>query len=548
MNASCHSKMNYFYPYKQMNMQITGKNIIGYNFSAAGNNSFQAANPASSTLLPEVFYNATNEELEAAAQKAAAAFEKYNQKTGEEKAAFLDAIADEIMALGDELLNRAMAESGLPAARLTGERGRTTGQLKMFAQLLREGSWVNASIDTAIPDRQPLPKPDLRRMMTAVGPVLVFGASNFPFAYSAAGGDTASALAAGCPVIVKAHPAHPGTDELVSQAISSAAKRVNMPEGVFGMVHCTNEGAIKLVTDPAIKAIGFTGSRKGGMAIFNAAVNRPEPIPVYAEMSAVNPVIILPGAVAANGAAIANGLAASVTLGVGQFCTNPGLVFMVEDENAQTFLQTLAAAIEKTAPATMLSKGICINYDTGVERLKSNGAVSVLSNGTVAPSIDKTEAIPYVFTVQQNQFIADASLSQEVFGPATTIVLCKNTDEIKQALQYIEGQLTATVHSAGDDAAVSALMAVMKEKAGRLVFGGFPTGVEVCDAMVHGGPFPATTDGRTTSVGTAAIQRFVRPVSYQNFPQQLLPAALKDTNPLHILRQINGVYTNSAVQ
>jgi 2,5-dioxopentanoate dehydrogenase len=531
----------------KMYMQVTGKNIMGYNFSAAGNSSFQAANPAGSSVLPEVFYNATNDELETAAQKAAAAFEIYSQKTGEEKAAFLDAVADEIMALGDELINRAMAESGLPAARLTGERGRTTGQLKMFAQLLREGSWVNACIDTAIPDRQPLPKPDLRRMMVPVGPVLVFGASNFPFAYSAAGGDTASALAAGCPVIVKAHPSHPGTDELVSQAISSAAKRLNMPDGIFSMVHCTNEGAIKLVTHPAVKAVGFTGSRRGGMAIFTAAVNRPEPIPVYAEMSAVNPVIILPGAVAANGAAIANGLAGSVTLGVGQFCTNPGLVFMVDDGNAQTFLQTLAAAIEKTAAATMLSKGICTNYEAGVERLKSNAAVSILSSGAAVPAADKTEAIPYVFTVQQKDFIADISLSQEVFGPATTVVLCKTVEEIKRALQNIEGQLTATVHSSGDDAAVAALVSIMKEKAGRLVFGGFPTGVEVCDAMVHGGPFPATTDGRTTSVGTAAIQRFVRPVAYQNFPQHLLPDALKDTNPLHILRQINGVYTNSAV-
>jgi 2,5-dioxopentanoate dehydrogenase len=529
-------------------MPITGKNIIGYSFSAAGNSSFQAANPASSELLPEIFYNASSEELDAAAQKAAAAFEWYNQKTGAEKAAFLDAVADEIMALGDDLINRAMAESGLPAARLTGERGRTTGQLKMFAQLLREGSWVNACIDTAIPDRQPLPKPDLRRMMTAIGPVMVFGASNFPFAYSAAGGDTASALAAGCPVIVKAHPAHPATDELVSQAISSAAKKTGMPEGVFSMVHCSNEGALQLVMHPAVKAVGFTGSRKAGMAIFNAAVNRPEPIPVYAEMSAVNPVVILPGAVAANGAAIASGLAASVTLGVGQFCTNPGLVFMVEDAGTQTFLQTLGAAIEKIAPATMLSKGICTNYNNGIERLKANNSVALLANGAAAATAEKTEAVPYVFTVKQKDFIADVSLSQEVFGPATTVVLCKNVEEIKKALQCIEGQLTATVHASGDDAAVASLITVMKEKAGRLVFGGFPTGVEVCDAMVHGGPFPATTDGRTTSVGTAAIGRFVRPVSYQNFPQHLLPDALKDNNPLHILRQINGVYSNNAVQ
>jgi alpha-ketoglutaric semialdehyde dehydrogenase len=529
-------------------MIITGKNFSGFATTASGTSTFQAANPSTSSLLPEVFYNATNDEIKTAAAKAAAAFTVYNQKSPAEKAAFLDAVADEIMALGDELINRASAESGLPAARLTGERGRTTGQLKMFAQLLREGSWVSASIDTAIPDRQPLPKPDLRRMMEAIGPVVVFGASNFPFAYSAAGGDTASALAAGCPVIVKAHPSHPGTDELVSQAIINAAKKTNMPDGVYSMVHCNNEGAINLVTNPAIKAVGFTGSRKGGMAIFNAAVNRPEPIPVYAEMSAVNPIIILPGAVAANGAAIANGLTASVTLGVGQFCTNPGLIFMVDDTNAPSFLQTLSAAIEKTAPATMLSKGICSNYENGVARLKDNKAVSVLSNGGTAAATDKTEAIPYVFTVQQKDFIADESLAAEVFGPATTIVLCNNVDEIKDALKIIEGQLTATLHATDADAAVvSDIVALMKEKAGRLVFGGFPTGVEVADAMVHGGPFPATTDGRTTSVGTAAINRFVRPVAYQNFPQHLLPDTLKDSNPLHILRQVNGVFTKDPI-
>lgn len=529
-------------------MTITGKNISGFQTTATGTSTFQAANPATSSVLPEVFYNATNEEIDAAAKKAAAAFTAYNQKSPAAKAAFLDAIADEIMALGDDLINRASAESGLPAARLTGERARTTGQLKMFAQLLREGSWVSACIDTAIPDRQPLPKPDLRRMMEAVGPVVVFGASNFPFAYSAAGGDTASALAAGCPVIVKAHPAHPGTDELVSQAIISAAKKTNMPDGVYSMVHSNNEGAINLVTNAAIKAVGFTGSRNGGMAIFNAAVNRPEPIPVYAEMSAVNPVIILPGAVAANGAAIANGLTASVTLGVGQFCTNPGLVFMVDDANTKLFLLALTQAVEKTTPATMLSKGISTNYENGVARLKTTASVSVLSKASVNAAAEKTEAAACVFTVKQKDFITDASLAAEVFGPATTIVLCNNVDEIKEALKIIEGQLTATLHATDADAAVvSDIVALMKEKAGRLVFGAFPTGVEVADAMVHGGPFPATTDGRTTSVGTAAIQRFVRPVSYQNFPQHLLPDALKDSNPLHILRQVNGVFTKDVV-
>lgn len=534
--------------FKHLHMPITGKNLIGNNFSANSNSTFLAVNPATSSPLPEAFYNATEDEVNTAAQKAMTAFEIYKQIPAAGKAAFLDAIADEILAMGDDLINRAMAESGLPAARLTGERGRTTGQLKMFAQLLREGSWVSACIDTAQPDRQPLPKPDLRRMMEPIGPVAVFGASNFPFAYSAAGGDTASALAAGCPVIVKAHPSHPGTDELVSQAIVSAAKKTNMPDGVYSMVHSSNETAIKLITHPAIKAVGFTGSRKGGMALFNAAVNRPEPIPVYAEMSAVNPVIILPGAMAANGEAIANGLAASVTLGVGQFCTNPGLVFLIDDVNANTFLQTLSSAIEKVMPATMLSTGICKNYEGGIERLKATTAVNVLSKAAAVADTNKTEAIPYVFTVKQKDFIADASLSQEVFGPATTVVLCNSVDEIKEALKTAEGQLTASIHAAdADDGITAEIINLMKEKAGRVIFGGFPTGVEVTDAMVHGGPFPATTDGRTTSVGTAAIQRFVRPVSYQNFPQHLLPDALKDTNPLHILRQVNGVFTKDVI-
>jgi len=529
-------------------MPLTGKNIIGNSVAASGSTSFQAANPSGNDLLPELFYNATVEELEAAAQKAAAAFKSYHQKTGTEKAIFLDAIADEIMAMGDELINRAMAESGLPAARLTGERGRTTSQLKMFAQLLREGSWVNAAIDTAIPDRQPLPKPDLRRMMIPIGPVMVFGASNFPFAYSAAGGDTAAALAAGCPVIVKAHPAHPGTDELVAQAIINAVKKTNMPDGVFSMVHCNEAGAIHLVTHPVVKAIGFTGSRKGGMAIYTAAANRAEPIPVYAEMSAVNPVIILPGAAAANGTAIANGLAGSVTLGVGQFCTNPGLVFMMDDDNSGAVLKTLAATIATALPGTMLSKGIYANYAKGITHLQTTPAVTTLAHSTAAVNENKTEASPYVFTVAQKDFIADKTLSQEVFGPATVVVLCKTVDELTAAVAQLEGQLTATLHAtAEDEKYAGAIIELMKEKAGRLVFGGFPTGVEVCDAMVHGGPFPATTDGRSTSVGTSAIQRFVRPVSYQNFPQHLLPPALQDSNPLQILRQVNGEWSRKVM-
>ena len=528
---------------------MKGKNIIGFSLSAESTTTFQATNPSTGDLLPGDFYLATTNEINSVAAKAATAFKIYSHKSGEEKAVFLETIAEEIMALGDDLLNRAMAETGLPLARLTGERGRTTGQLKLFAQLLREGSWVQARIDSAIPDRQPLPKPDLRYMMVPLGPVMVFGASNFPFAYSAAGGDTASALAAGCPVIVKAHPSHPGTDEMVSAAIISAAKKTNMPDGVFSMIFCDEADAINMVTNPAVKAIGFTGSRKGGMAIFNAAVHRETPIPVYAEMSAVNPVILMPAAVASNAIGIAQGLVGSVTMGVGQFCTNPGLVFLVDDDNAKVFLNTLADSISKSLPGTMLSKNICANYKKGIDTLKNTASVTSLAESAVSINTNKTEAAPNVFTVSQHDFIANKELSQEVFGPATLVVLCKNIDGISEILTQMEGQLTATVHATTDDEIVLApIIALMKEKAGRIIFGGFPTGVEVCDSMVHGGPFPSTTDGRSTSVGSAAIERFVRPVAYQNFPQQFLPDALKDNNPLHILRLVNSVWSRHAIE
>ncbi len=520
-------------------MTIKGQNLLGYTASAMGSNSFNAVDPSTGALLPGQFYLITEEEATTLTAKASAAFEEYRKKTAEEKAQFLDSIADEIMALGDALIERAMQESGLPAARLTGERGRTTSQLKMFATLLREGSWVDARIDTAVPGRLPSPKPDLRSMLIPIGPVIVFGASNFPFAYSAAGGDTASALASGCPVIVKAHPLHPGTDEMVAHAILSAAKKTAMPDGIFSLVFSDEDMAIRLVKDPVIKAVGFTGSRKGGMAIFNAAVNRTEPIPVYAEMSAVNPVLLMPAAVAANAVGIAQGFAASVTMGVGQFCTNPGLVFMVDDANTKIFLQALAEYIGKMAPATMLSKNICTAYREGVQNLKNTATLA--AQATAAAPAGETAGTPYIFTVAQKDFLANKNLANEVFGPVSVIVLCTDVNGIIETLEHSEGQLTATVHAAAaDEQYLPGIVELMKEKAGRIIFGGFPTGVEVADAMVHGGPFPATTDGRSTSVGNAAILRFVRPVSYQNFPQQFLPPELKDNNPHNIFRLVNG--------
>jgi 2,5-dioxopentanoate dehydrogenase len=536
--------MEYFYCNKLI--MLTGKNYIGYTLSAQGDTSYTTQNPATGTAIPQQFFLATLQEKDEAASIAAKAFAVYVNMPGNHKADFLESIAQHILLQGDALIDCAANESGLPAARLIAERGRTITQLQLFAQLLREGSWVNACIETAMPQRQPLPKPDIRRMQTPLGSVVVFGASNFPFAYSAAGGDTASALAAGCPVIVKAHPAHPGTDEMVTQAIISAAKATNMPDGVFSLLHCDEPTAIALVTHAAIRAVGFTGSRKGGMAIYNAAVNRAQPIPVYAEMSAVNPMILLPGAIAADGNSIANGLAASVTLGVGQFCTNPGLVFMIADAATNIFLQTLATAVQAVKPATMLSEGIFNNYASGVDRLKKHHAVTLVAAADNFGS--GLQGVAHVFTVVQKDFIADISLSHEVFGPATIIILCKDVDEIKEALYGLDGQLTATIHAAAtDEAMMNVLIDVMREKAGRLIYGGFPTGVEVCNAMVHGGPFPATTDSRTTAVGAEAMQRFVRPVCYQNFPQHSLPDELKNDNPLQIIRTINGVLTKEPV-
>ncbi len=527
---------------------ITGKNIVGYKLSARGTKSFKAFNPSTATSLPEDFYYATREEIDEILELSAKAFMAYKLKSGKEKAGFLEAIADEILALGDELIQRCVAESGLPVDRITGERGRTIGQLKLFAELLKEGSWLNARIDTAIPDRQPIPKPDLRRIDIPIGSVLVFGASNFPLAFSTAGGDTASALAAGCPVIIKAHPSHPGTNDLISGAILKAAKKTGMPEGVFNMFYAANEETIRVVTHPAIKAVGFTGSRSGGMAIFKAAMERKDPIPVYAEMSAINPVVVLPKAIEERSEALATGLAGSITLGVGQFCTNPGISFLLKSEATDSFLEVLAAKLKAAAPGTMLNQNICKSYKQGVDRLKAVEKVTVIAEAVTPADLDKTQAQPVLFAVEAHEFITNQDLKDEVFGPSALIVLCKDEKELHAALQSLDGQLTATIHAGtGETADLTALVNILTQKAGRVLFGGFPTGVEVSAAQHHGGPFPATSDARTTSVGTAAIDRFVRPVAYQNFPNQMLPEELKNENSLKIMRLVNGDYTKEAV-
>lgn len=529
-------------------MLLTGQNFTGFTTSAKGDKTFQAFAPAQNSFLPDNFHIAIQTELEYVLSLSRKAFAPFAATSYSERAAFLEAIADEIMQLGDALIERCSAESGLPAGRITGERARTCGQLQLFANLLKEGWWVDARIDKAQPERKPLPKSDIRRMLIPIGPIAVFGASNFPLAFSTAGGDTASALAAGCPVIVKAHSSHPGTNELVSAAIVKAAKRTGMPDGVFSSVYLSHDDVITLVQHPAIKAVGFTGSRQVGMRLFQAAVSRPDPIPVYAEMSSVNPVILMENALLNQKEKIAKDLTASVVLGAGQFCTNPGLVLLVESEAAQLFLQAFAEQVKLAAPATMLNKNICKAYNEGIKSLQAKSEISLLGAATQEASAEKYEAGPVAHMLGASDFLSDKAFGEEVFGPATLVIVCKDDNELKKVLQSLEGQLTASVQAeTGDEVLVKTLVATMAEKAGRLIYGGYPTGVEVCHSMHHGGPFPSTTDSKFTSVGTAAILRFVRPVAYQDFPDELLPDALKNANPLNISRLVDGKWMQDAL-
>lgn len=519
-------------------MELTGKNIIGSALSGEGKIIFNAENPANGDKLQPGFHEASEKEIRMAIEKASTAFQDYRNKSGVEKAEFLEAIADEIAALGDDLIARCMSETGLPEARLKGERGRTITQLKLFAGYLRDGSWVEARIDTAEPTRTP-PKADIRSMQKALGPVGVFGASNFPLAFSVAGGDTTSALAAGCTVVFKAHPAHPGTCEMVGSAIAKAAKRTAMPEGTFSMVHGKSTVVgLAIVRHPAIRAIGFTGSYRGGKALFDVANSRPVPIPVYAEMGSTNPVFILPDALREKQEAIAKDLAASVTLGVGQFCTNPGLVFF-EEKGDKKFIESLTQALDDTAPGVMLTPYIKEGYNAGVQKLGKTQGVNTLAKGKAEEK--GCHAPAYLFQSRAEVFLNDPSLEEEVFGPSTLAVTVDDKEQLLRVAQSLTGHLTATLHATDKDLGDYAeLISILEQKVGRLIVNGYPTGVEVTHAMVHGGPYPATTDSRTTSVGTDAIRRFARPVCYQNFPQSLLPAELRDGNPLNIWRMING--------
>jgi len=520
-------------------MKLTGLNFIGNELSGEGDITFQGVNPSDRGKLTTDFHEATSNEINTAILKARAAFVESSRKSGQEKAKFLDAIADEILALGDDLITRCMSETGLPEARLTGERGRTVNQLKLFASVVREGSWVDARIDKGNPDRQPLPKPDVRSMSRALGPVGVFGASNFPLAFSVAGGDAASALAAGCPIVVKAHPSHPGTCELVAGAIIQAIKKCDMPDGTFSMVHGQSTVVgLEIVRHPAVKAIGFTGSFRGGKALFDEANTRTEPIPVYAEMGSTNPVIILPGALRQGKENIAKDLTASVVLGTGQFCTNPGLVFLEENPENKEFKSLLSQNFSEASAGIMLNEGIGNAYRSGVDSLKSKG-VALLGKGK--DGSQGYTGTPHVFETTGDNFLVDEYLEEEIFGPSTLITEVRQKDQLPKIIEKLGGHLTITLHATEDDLKnYQSIIPLLEQKAGRLIINGYPTGVEVCHAMIHGGPFPATTDSRSTSVGTMAIYRFSRPVCYQNFPQFLLPDELKNDNPLKIWRLVDG--------
>lgn len=525
-------------------MNLHGKNRIGATLAAECPDRFAAVDPRTGDAIDGRFAEATAVEVGRALEMADRAGPVMRALSGERKAELLESIATRIEELGDALLERASAESGLPVARFQGERGRTCGQLRMFAGLLREGSWVDARIDVADPARKPLPKPDTRRMSRALGPVAIFGASNFPLAFSVAGGDTASALAAGCPVVVKAHPKHPGTSELVGEAIHGAVDAMGLPQGCFSLVQGEGiEVGLALVRDPRTRAVGFTGSLGGGRALFDAAAARPEPIPVYAEMGSINPSVFLPAALAANAEGLAKGLAGSVTLGVGQFCTNPGLVIVQNSSDAERFVEVLAEKLASAAAHTMLHDGIRAAYDDGVGKHGSVDGVEVLARGLEGET--KCAGRTALFRCTGSLFLREARLHEEVFGPSTLVVVCEDRAEILQVLSRVEGQLTGSIFGASLDDAD--LVAVLEEKVGRLCFDSFPTGVEVCASMQHGGPYPATTDARTTSVGTAAIERFVRPVCFQDCPASLLPAELRDENPLGIHRLVDGRYTSEAI-
>ena len=530
-------------------MRLSGRSIIGFLAGAVTNQVFRATNPKSGDHLKPSFFAATQDEIERAASLAHQAFETYSRVSGRDRGAFLRKIAANIESIAEELVERAELETALPKARLQGETARTCGQLRLFAGVVEEGSWVAARIDSADQERKPSPKPDIRSMLRPLGPVVVFGASNFPLAFSVAGGDTASALAAGNPVMVKGHSAHPGTSELVGQAVVEAVRQCKLPEGVFSLLFGSgNQVGTALMRHHFVKAAGFTGSRTAGRILMDVAAARPEPIPFYAEMSSTNPIFILPGALRERVDSIATGLHASFTLGAGQFCTKPGMVFLPATAQASEFIGKLQQLVSASAPFHLLTGGIRSAYSAAITDRKTKTNVKLIAEMLPSSNGGECSVGAALFETDAESFLKDENLSSEIFGPATLLFRHSNRDEALEAARNLEGHLTATIHGTEQDLReFSDLITILERKVGRLVFNGFPTGVEVCHAMVHGGPYPATSDGRSTSVGSQAIFRFSRPVCYQGFPQAALPDELKDANPLHIWRMVDGDMTTEPI-
>ena len=522
---------------------ISGKNFIGNKLSANGTKTYKTFNPELNTENAIVFTEATAQEIDDAVNLAASVFKEYRTVSGINKAEFLNAIAEEILALDDVLIKIYCSETGLPEGRAKGERGRTIGQLRSFANLVAEGSWVEATIDTAQPNREPMPRSDIRKMLIPLGPVVVFGASNFPLAYSTAGGDTAAALASGCPVIVKSHPMHSGTGALVASAIIKAAEKTGMPNGVFSNLNSSGiEVGQQLVAHPKVKAVGFTGSINGGRALLDLASKRAEPIPVFAEMGSINPVIILPKALENRKADIAKTYASSITLGTGQFCTNPGLLLGIKSDALTSFINNVSEEITKINPSCMLHPNIKKGYISNKEKVVSQDKVTVTAN--YSSNVQNNYAAQAIVTVAGKTFLENPTLHLEVFGPFSVIVQCENASELETVIASLEGQLTGTVISDANEVAnYPAVIAALQNRVGRIIFNGVPTGVEVCESMVHGGPYPASTDSRFTAVGIGSIKRWVRPFSYQDWPNDLLPNELKNDNPSNIFRVIDGLRT-----
>lgn len=525
-------------------MQLTGSNHIAGVTSAEGDQTFFSVDPRSKRIGDLPFHSATSAEVDRAVEAAVAAFSETRAYSSLKIAAFLDEIAAQIEALGDELLSTADGETGLGLPRLTGERERTTGQFRAFATFLREGSYLRAIINSEAPGQ-----PSIRQMQFPVGPVAIFAASNFPFAFSVAGGDTASALAAGCPVVVKAHPGHPATSEMFAQAFDAAVAAQGFPAGTFSMLQGDGIDVGQwLVAHDGIEAVGFTGSLRGGRAIYDAAARRPRPVPVYAEMGSVNPVVITQAALAQRADEIADGLVASITMGTGQFCTNPGLILLQDSEAAQAFIGAVTEKMKAAPAGVLLNETIARGLEGAVGQTVNNPQIQVLTGGD---AIADSESFCFSNTVMQTTAAAiraDDRLQIEHFGPVTLFVVCDDGDDLRATVDALEGNLTSTIHAETDELEdIGDLLHQLREKAGRVIWNGFPTGVAVVQAMQHGGPYPATTAPGTTSVGMNAIYRFMRPIAFQNVPDALLPDPLKDGNPLGILRLVDDVYTNGAM-